>query len=187
MRFHWDEESIISNHSSDNHLGRRIAKNVRRHPKLTLTAISIMRWFQPRFTAGAVGVLLNNVDEVLLVEHVFHSKIPWGLPGGWVNRNELLTAAVEREFFEETGLKVKTLYPLNTWSSPYWKNHIDVAFAVELVDNTMSHPPLTLSRELLAYQWLSRAELPQLFREHVHVIDLALAYRHSRNSLPPLK
>lgn len=187
MQLFWDEESNISNHSSDNRLGRRIAQNVRRHPQLTLTAISIMRWFQPRFTAGVVGVLLNNIEEVLLVEHVFHSKIPWGLPGGWVNRNELLTAAVEREFFEETGLRVKTLYPLNTWSSPYWKNHIDVAFAVELVDNTMSHPPLTLSRELLAYQWLSRAELPHLFREHVHVIDLALAYRHSRNGLPPLK
>ncbi len=146
-----------------------------------------MRLFQPRFTAGVVGVLLNSVDEVLLVEHVFHSKVPWGLPGGWVNRNELLTVAVEREFFEETSLKVKTLYPLSTWSSPYWHNHIDVAFAVELVDNSISRPPITLSRELLTYQWLSRADLPNIFAEHIRVIDLALAYRHSRNSLPPLK
>ncbi|MBI5929098.1 MAG: NUDIX hydrolase [Chloroflexi bacterium] len=160
---------------------------MRRHPKLTLTAISMIRVFQPRFTAGVVGVLLNNADEVLLVEHVFHSKQPWGLPGGWVNRNELLTAAVEREFHEETGLIVKTLYPLSTWSSPFWRNHIDMAFAVELLDNSASHPPLKLSRELLSYEWLNRADLPRLFAEHVHVIDLALAYRHSRNVPPPVK
>lgn len=146
-----------------------------------------MRMFQPRFTAGVVGVLLNNADEVLVVEHVFHSKRPWGLPGGWVNRNELLTAAIEREFIEETGLAVKTLYPLSTWSSPYWRNHIDVAFAVALVDEVETHPPLKLSHELLTYRWSKRNELPGLFTEHVEVIDLALAYRHSRSVPPSVK
>lgn len=172
--------------STPNPFWQRVSRWVRRNPKLTLATISVLRLFQPRFTAGVVGVLLNENDEVLLVEHVFHSKQPWGLPGGWVNRNELLTAAVEREFLEETSLPVKTLYPLATWSSPFWRNHIDVAFALEL-DGLAEMPPLKLSRELLAYQWVNVAELPRLLPEHRRVIELALVFRHSRNTLPPVK
>jgi 8-oxo-dGTP pyrophosphatase MutT (NUDIX family) len=163
-----------------------VAQLVRRFPGLAKHSQVFYRRFQPRFTAGAVGVLLDDQERVLLVEHVFHARHPWGLPGGWVGRNELPSQAVEREFLEETGLAVKTLYPLEVWSSRFWRNHIDLAFAVQSVE-PLSDLPLRLSGELLAYRWAGQDELPPLLSEHYRVIELALAYRHSRTVPEPVK
>ncbi|NDJ84871.1 MAG: NUDIX hydrolase [Chloroflexi bacterium] len=136
----------------------------------------VYRRFQGRFTVGAVGVLLNAAGEVLLVEHVLHPRQPWGLPGGWVSRNELPQKAVEREFHEETGLGVRVTHPLDIWPGQHWRNHIDMAFAVEMVDTEQlnSAPQIRLSGEFLSYQWASLDSLPALFPEHRHVISLAV-------------
>lgn len=146
----------------------------------------VVRCLHGRFTIGAVGVLLDQEQRVLLVEHVFHPKTPWGLPGGWVNRNELPQKAVEREFLEETGLKVIATHPLGVWSSKYLHKHVDMAFAVEL-DGAQSLIDLKLSDELLNYQWVRYDEAPRLFPEHTRAIDLAVKQRHrpetSRNGM----
>ena len=45
---------------------------------------------------------LMTQGQVLLVEHVFHPYAPWGLPGGWIDRNESPSqTAVIRELQEE--------------------------------------------------------------------------------------
>lgn len=148
---------------------------VQRFPVVAKWMQSAYRVIQPRFTVGAVGVLLNENDEVLLVEHVFHPKHPWGLPGGWVDVNELPSIAVEREFFEEMGLEVQVVLPLEIWSNRFWFNHLDMAF---LVQHQGSFPAeLTLSAELADYQWFPRNQLPQLLPDHYRVIDLALRYQ----------
>jgi ADP-ribose pyrophosphatase YjhB (NUDIX family) len=131
----------------------------------------IYRRFQPRFTVGAVGVLFNEKQEVLIVEHVFHSLYPWGLPGGWVDSGEMPDQAVVREFREETRLEVKVTHPIAVWSNRYWKNHIDMAFAV-----TMDGSPrdgIHLSSELLSYRWASVDNLPPMLIAHHRVIEMA--------------
>ena len=42
----------------------------------------------------------------------------WAIPGGFVDYNESLEEAAEREAFEETGLKVKNLRQMHTYSLP---------------------------------------------------------------------
>ena len=54
-----------------------------------------------------VGVVFDEDNNVLLLEHIFHRPISWGLPGGWLDRGESPEDALRREIFEETGLKVK--------------------------------------------------------------------------------
>jgi 8-oxo-dGTP pyrophosphatase MutT (NUDIX family) len=130
---------------------------------------------RPRFTAGAVGILLNDRNEVFVVEHVFHTVFVWGLPGGWVDTNELPSEAVEREFWEETGLKVRATNPLEVWSSPFWRNHIDMAFLVVLEQSIPE--PVTLSAELDSYQWVSFDRLPPMLPEHRRVIQQAILLR----------
>jgi len=131
---------------------------------------------QGRFTLGVVGVLVDSEDRILLVEHVFHPKTPWGLPGGWVNRNEPPTEAVAREFHEETGLRVNATQPLDIWTNRFLKNHVNMAFIVESIEAYNANE-IVLSAELLDYQWVTRDEMPYILPDHLRVIDLALANR----------
>jgi 8-oxo-dGTP diphosphatase len=55
-----------------------------------------------------VGALIFRRGSVLLVERGREPlKGFWSLPGGLVETGELLTQAIVREVFEETGLRVK--------------------------------------------------------------------------------
>ena len=148
---------------------------VQRFPFVARWMQSAYRIIQPRFTVGAVGVLLNEADEILLVEHVFHPEHPWGLPGGWVDANELPSLAVEREFLEEVNLAIKVVHPLEIWSNRFWFNHLDMAFIVKL--NEPLPAKLKLSAELSDYKWFTRDKLPHLLPDHYRVIDLALHYQ----------
>jgi len=71
-------------------LRQQVAFVVRRVPLLIKVVYYAYRFFQPKFTIGVVGLVFNAQHEILLVEHVFHPKLPWGLPGGWV-KGELPT------------------------------------------------------------------------------------------------
>lgn len=157
----------------------RVAGWLKRWPWLAVLLQWGAAWVHGRFSIGAVGVLLDSEERVLLVEHVFHPKTPWGLPGGWVDRNELPQKAVEREFHEETGLVVQVIYPLSVWSSHLLRHHVDMAFAVEL-QPAQNIESLHLSDELLDYQWARRDQLPALFTEHLEAIDLAILRRRER-------
>ena len=70
---------------------------------------------QPRLTVDAV--VIDTRDRVLLVER----KNPppgWALPGGFVDPEETVEAAVARELREETGLEARALMQFHTYSDP---------------------------------------------------------------------
>ena len=56
---------------------------------------------------GAVAAVFDDAGKVLLVEHVFRTDYPWGLPGGWVAPGEAPVDAVRREIEEELQLQVR--------------------------------------------------------------------------------
>jgi len=51
------------------------------------------------------GIVLKN-DSILLVKQEIDENRKWSLPGGRVEPNETLHAALKRELFEETSLSV---------------------------------------------------------------------------------
>ena len=66
----------------------------------------------PRFAdhyVGVGGVMVNDKEEILLIqEHKnlgYSKQTPWKFPGGYVECGETVMQGVEREVFEETGLK----------------------------------------------------------------------------------
>lgn len=151
---------------------QRIAALLRRYPALGMTLQRAVRLFQPRFTAGVVGVLCDPQGErVLLVEHVYHAHTPWGLPGGWMDRDEDPAHTVEREFAEETGLQVRAVRPLLVVLGTKWRRHLDIVFLVEPVQTDQ---PIRLCNELLSYRWASLDDLPPIVSLHRRAIALAL-------------
>jgi 8-oxo-dGTP diphosphatase len=151
-------------------LRRHIASVFRSTPWLIFLARRLWRFGQARFTIGVVGVVINGQQDILLVEHVYHPVNPWGLPGGWTNRNENPEKTVQRELQEELELAV-TVGPLLLAQVKYG-NHLDMAY--------LCYPTGTigeLSAELLDYRWFKPDALPRLHGFHHDAIQAALALK----------
>jgi 8-oxo-dGTP diphosphatase len=80
-----------------------------------LRRIAPLRWalklavrvLVPTHYVGAVAAVFDDRGRVLLVEHVFRTDHPWGLPGGWISRGEAPSAAVVRELREELDIEIE--------------------------------------------------------------------------------
>ena len=69
---------------------------------------------------GAAGVCVNEKNEVLLVlQGPPGEEKKWGVPSGGQEAEETLNESCEREFFEETGLKVRVIEELTVKSGAY--------------------------------------------------------------------
>jgi ADP-ribose pyrophosphatase YjhB (NUDIX family) len=139
---------------------------LRRMPWIVNVGRILYGFFRPRFSAGVVGVVFNANGDVLLAEHVFHPHTPWGLPGGWIERNEDPATALRREFHEELELDVTTDKVLIVIGE---ENHIDIAYLC-----TANGQVGKLSNELLGYRWTSVHELPRIQKFHYRAIMCAL-------------
>ncbi len=149
---------------------RHIARLVQRMPWLAAIMVALFRQTRPRFTCGTVGVVLNGKGEVLLVEHVFHPKYPWGLPGGWMDRNEAPDQTLRRECREELGMNVTVLEPLVIRVGIYQPGHLDIAYLCQAESDVMN-----LSDELMDYRWVSFDALPTLMPFHQEAVAAAKA------------
>lgn len=108
----------------------------------------------PRQPIGALGVVFDEVGRVLLIEHVFRTDFPWGLPGGWVEQGEEPSEAVRREVEEELGLRVEVglllaseqigLMPRSTHP-----RHLGLAYACRLTGGTCR-----LNAEVVSVSWV---------------------------------
>jgi 8-oxo-dGTP diphosphatase len=144
-----------------------LAAALRRVPFVVDVVVWFWRLGAPRFTAGVVGVIVNEAGQVLLVEHVFHAEKPWGLPGGWVGRRENPDAALARELMEEIGMPVSIERHLLTASHPT-KTHLDFAYLCR-PRGGVRH----LSHELLSYTWTDPANLPPMYPFHRDAVEAA--------------
>ncbi|NJL93056.1 MAG: NUDIX hydrolase [Anaerolineae bacterium] len=139
---------------------RHLSQTFGRYPRLAHLLYRGYRQVRvPRYTAGALGVLQDSDGRLLLVEHVVHFGKAWGMPGGWLDRNEDPAECVRREFYEETRLRVRVLEPLLVCKGQAFAQHLDFAYRVELDG---PGEPVQLSRELLSYGWFALNALPPL-------------------------
>ena len=60
-----------------------------------------------RYAVGVAGLIRDEHGRILLVHRTYSRDEPWALPGGWLEGNEAIEPALERELREETGLRVK--------------------------------------------------------------------------------
>ena len=153
---------------------RQIATLVQRFPWVGQAFPPFYRLIQPWVTVGAVGVIFNTDGHMLIVEHVFHPRFPWGLPGGWMSRHEDPAQTVAREVMEETSLKVEVIKPLLITQTEFLASHLDVAFLCQLPPGSAE---VHLSGELLDYRWVDPLQAPPMARFHTKAIKAALNER----------
>lgn len=130
-----------------------IARLVRRPPFNLLLTLGV-RLFVPRQRVGVALVTFNADEEILLLRHVFHTQNPWGLPGGWLARNEAPDDGLRREIREELGLGVTLESPILLAHESY-PPHLVVAYAGQL-----DAGPLRLNGEILEARWFGLDNLP---------------------------
>lgn len=86
----------------------------------------------------------------------------YNLPGGHVEAGEDPKDALVREFFEETGLKIKVLAPYHTYSyitDDKSKHYIEIGYFVELDDDIKN---LKLNEEHDSFEWITADDLLKL-------------------------
>ncbi len=134
---------------------QRLAKLVQFRPVRQLMVWAILL-LVPKQRMGVEVVLFNDQHQVLLLNHVFHPEIPWGIPGGWLDKNEDPATGALRELREETGLTA-VLGPIVLLRQENYPPHIGIAYlALEQKGS------FNLSSEIIEAAWVNLDELPKL-------------------------
>jgi len=142
--------------------------------KLLVWAVQLI---VPRQRVGAVAVVMDENGRFLMLKHIFHPHAPWGLPGGWLKRNEDPQAGVLREIKEETGLTavIDSLLILVHEKQPL---HIGIAYLA----HAKATDDLTLSAEIIEADWFDRDSLPSPLLS-LHRIAMETAVEQLQNKL----
>ncbi|MCY4105400.1 MAG: NUDIX hydrolase [Chloroflexi bacterium] len=154
-----------------------LARILRRFPRSLLLPEVLLRISRPRYAIGVVGVVMNRKREALLVEHVFHPRTPWGLPGGWSQHHETPKQSLIREMAEELQLTIE-VGPLLLLERGQG-NQLDFAYLCQPASEICR-----INGELLGWQWVAKEQL----RSYLPMRDFhlrALQQAFEQAGLPP--
>lgn len=87
-----------------------------------------------KFNVGVSGLVTNSAGEVLLLRHVIRRHYAWGLPSGWIEKNETVQEALVREVREEIRLQVKAGEVIHVRSGFALRLEIVIAGALESLE-----------------------------------------------------
>lgn len=125
----------------------------------------------------AVAAVISDSDgHILLVRRGENpGKGMWGLPGGYVESDETLGVAIEREISEETGLEVNMRTLIGVWSFFHDSKQLSGASIIYLAE--MTGGSLRAGSDSTEVWWASRKELMDLslaFESHIEAIASVL-------------
>ena len=140
----------------------------------------------PRHPLLGVGALIFRRDSILLVER---GRAPlkgyWSLPGGLVETGELLTHAVQREIFEETGLSIKPIRIFEIFERIMRDTSGEAEYHYVLIDYVCKvvSGELRAADDVSQVQWVRRVALKnyQLTEGTLGVIEKAFNARGKRS------
>jgi 8-oxo-dGTP diphosphatase len=113
----------------------------------------------------AQGILIFQ-GQVLLVGNDYGApELNWSLPGGRLEPGEQHPAAVEREFREETGLKVKAgdlLFVVDAKTEQERRHFVTCVFELAFLDAPSQPPAVTngTDQAVRAVRWVPFEEVP---------------------------
>ena len=159
----------------------------------------------PKICFGASGFLVHE-DKILLIKH---KKLGfWLPPGGHLDEDELPHQAAEREFWEETGLKVKAIsagkqlvadgktsyHPLPLAINLHWISRENYQARLKSLNPHQRHPSEKWSKgceQHFVYIYLVQSEGSLDFKQNVEETDgigwFALKEIEELETLPEIK
>jgi ADP-ribose pyrophosphatase YjhB (NUDIX family) len=125
-----------------------------------------LRILNPSFMVGAMALIQDDQQRVLVLEHTYRRQVPWGLPGGWLKHAESPEAGLSREVFEETGLRVRVdaLLAADFWGS----SQLDLLYRC-----TVESGSYQSSDETGLHRWVALNELPELLPNQLALLHKA--------------
>ncbi|HXI15642.1 MAG TPA: NUDIX hydrolase [Chloroflexota bacterium] len=120
----------------------------------------ILWLLHPKFSVGVSGVVFDDAGRVMLLEHAFRRRYPWGLVSGWVKAGETLEDALRREAREETSLSISIERMLVVR-----KDRIGLALEAVFVCR-LAGGTFRPSNEITRIQWCAPDQLPPGVHPH---------------------
>jgi ADP-ribose pyrophosphatase YjhB (NUDIX family) len=108
-------------------------------------------------TMGAQGVVIDGDGRILLIRHTYQPG--WRFPGGGVERNEPVEAALKRELAEEANIELAAkpeLFGVYANFRVFPNDHIALFLVRDWRQPTPPHP----NREIAAHGWFTHDEPP---------------------------
>ena len=125
-----------------------------------------LRILNPSFMVGAMALIQDEHGRILILEHTYRRRVPWGLPGGWLKRAESPETGLAREVLEETGLKVRVDALL---AAEFWgHSQLDLLFHCTVESGTYQ-----ASDETGLHRWVLPHELPELLPNQLAMLRKA--------------
>jgi 8-oxo-dGTP diphosphatase len=129
----------------------------------------------------------SGTISVLLIKRKYAPfKGKWAIPGGFVLNEESLEDAVERELFEETGIKISYLEQLYTFGKPKRDPRsrvVSVAYFGLIKPSTFK---IFASTDAAEVQWFKISELPKLSFDHEEILKMAIDRLQSKITYEPI-
>ncbi len=129
-RYGASSSSLLAYMNSHTRLKRSMAGLVRWRPSRWLLRLAV-RLFAPQHRVGVSVIVINTDQQILLLKHVYHPTLPWGPPGGWLDKGEDPRTGAARELREETGITAE-IGPLLLLEHQTPPDHIGIAYLAQL-------------------------------------------------------
>ncbi len=131
----------------------------------------------PRLAVTVDAVVFHKEDSgwnVLLIQRKFPPfEKQWALPGGFLNMNETLEDAVERELQEETGLKGVRFKQFHAFSGiDRDPRHRTITVAFWGILN--SHDEIIADSDAMDAKWFPIDHLPTLAFDHKEIVEIGI-------------
>src|SRR5207244_3146056 len=134
----------------------------------------VVRLGQSRFTATAGAMIFDDQGRILLLEHVFRPDSGWGIPGGFLTKDEQPEEALRRELREEIGIEldqIELLFARNLRRP----RQIEIYFRAKPVGE-----PRAQSFEIKRAGWFAIDALPdELSKDQRRLIKRSIADRET--------
>lgn len=127
---------------------------------------------EAHFAVSVGAVVFNEMEQVLLLKHVFRDGSGWGVPGGYLNHNEQPEEGLRRELREEVNLEV-TDAQLRLARTHRRQRHIEMLYVCRADGEAQPR-----GLEIIEAGWFAPDELPaELNRDQRWLISHALESR----------